>query len=92
VPASKYAYVIGGAVSSVAIYFLLSNLGVWYMWSETYPRTSGGLLECFTMALPFARGTIVGNLLIAPVLFLAWNMATRSATQTEATTISVEKA
>ena len=92
VPVRNYAYVIGGGAVSVAMYFVLSNLGVWFIWSETYPRTLSGLVECFAMAIPFARGTIYGNLLIAPIFFVAWNMATNSATQTEATPVSAGNA
>jgi len=39
-----------------------------------YPQTISGLIECFTLAIPFARGTILGNLIAVPIFFTAWNL------------------
>lgn len=64
--------VLGTSIGSVLIYFVLSNFGVWLLWPDTYPRTPAGLIDCFINALPFARGTIVGNLLAAPVFYGMW--------------------
>ena len=44
------------------LFFVVTNFVVWY-WSGMYPLTSAGLLECFTMALPFFRNTLVSDLL-----------------------------
>ncbi len=41
------------------LFFLLSNLGVWYYW---YPHTLDGLLTCYTLAIPFYRNTLLGDL------------------------------
>lgn len=56
----------------ILAYFLLSNFGVWYIWPDTYPHTPAGLLDCFAKGLPFAKGTILGNLAAAPVFYAAW--------------------
>ncbi|MDG1894367.1 MAG: hypothetical protein P8J37_05630 [Fuerstiella sp.] len=69
----RYTAVIGGSIASIAIYFLLSNFGVWLIWPDTYSRSAAGLVECFVKAIPFARGTILGNLIAAPVFFAMWN-------------------
>ena len=73
VPKKRYTAVLAGAAGSVVIYFLLSNFGVWLIWPDTYPRTLAGLTECYVNAVPFARGTVMGNLIAAPVFFAAWN-------------------
>ena len=39
--------VILAMVSGIAIYFALSNFGVWLLWPDTYPRTAAGLVDCF---------------------------------------------
>ena len=70
---SRYSAVLGGSIASIVIYFLLSNFGVWLIWPDTYPRTAAGLMDCFVKAVPFARGTILGNLIAAPVFFAMWN-------------------
>lgn len=81
IPPKKYAAVCFGGLASVVTYFLVSNFGVWYVWPDSYPRTAAGLVNCFTLALPFARGTIVGNLIAVPVFFAAWNAATAAVSQ-----------
>lgn len=40
-------------------FFLISNFGVWLSW---YPQTWSGLLDCYVMALPFYRNTLIGDL------------------------------
>lgn len=53
-------------LSSALIFFVLSNLGVW--WSAgIYPRTSAGLVECFLMALPFFHQNVLAQLVFAGV-------------------------
>ncbi|CAN5126418.1 hypothetical protein BH09PAT1_BH09PAT1_5020 [soil metagenome] len=44
------------------IFFVITNFGVWLV-GHMYPRTIKGLIECFVMALPFFRNTILGDLL-----------------------------
>ncbi len=91
IPSKKYAAVCFGGLASVGAYFVISNLGVWYMWPDTYPRTAAGLMNCFNLALPFARGTIVGNLIAVPVFFAAWNSATAAVSQPEASLAVADK-
>ena len=69
----RYLAVFGGSIVSIAIFFLLSNIGVWIMWADTYPHTIVGLVDCLVKGLPFARGTMLGNLIAAPMFFAMWN-------------------
>lgn len=41
------------------LFFLVSNFGVWLNW---YPRTWVGLLNCYSLALPFYTRTLLGDL------------------------------
>ena len=52
------------------IFFLVSNLGVWLA-GHLYPRTFGGLIDCYIAAIPFFRGTIAGDWLFAASGLLA---------------------
>lgn len=70
---NRTASIVGGSIFAVGTYFALSNLGVWIM-TDMYPQTISGLIECFTLAIPFARGTILGNLIAVPIFFTAWNL------------------
>lgn len=56
---------IAGAVLAPILFFVLSNFGVWLfglnLANQFYPKTLAGLTECYTAALPFLRGTIIGD-------------------------------
>jgi len=55
---------LGTGLLAAAIFFVVSNLGVWCMPHEgqyLYQRNLSGLGECFTMAIPFAKGTFLGD-------------------------------
>ncbi len=84
---NRYLAVAGGSIVAVATYFVLSNFGVWAM-SGMYPRTTAGLIDCFIMAIPFAKGTVLGNLIAVPVFFSAWNMLA-APSETDAATTGV---
>ncbi len=47
------------------LFFLLSNFGVWLFW---YPRTASGLITCYTLALPFYRNTLLGDIFFGGVI------------------------
>jgi len=62
----------GAGLLTAITFFAISNVGVWCMPHEgqyLYPRTMAGLIECFTMAVPFARGTFLGDVGFTMVFF-----------------------
>lgn len=56
---------ISGLIASFSFY-LITNFGVWAL-SDMYSKTFQGLLECYTLALPFFSNTVTSTLI---VLFL----------------------
>ncbi len=70
--------VFAATAGSIAIYFLISNFGSWVYAPQAYERSLSGLMNCYVMGIPFVRATVFGNLLLAPVFFSAWNLATRA--------------
>ena len=56
------------SLSASLLFFLASNLGVWIE-GRMYPMTVAGLAECYTLALPFFRSTVIADLLGTCVLF-----------------------
>jgi hypothetical protein len=50
------------------LFFVLANFAVWAA-GGMYPRTSEGLWQCYTAALPFFKWTISGSIFYAFVLF-----------------------
>lgn len=61
--------VIGAALASSVSFFLLSNLAVWAVWTEMYPRTFNGLLASYVAGLPFFRREVAGDLLFTSAMF-----------------------
>jgi hypothetical protein len=67
--------VIGGASLLASMqFFLLTNLAVW-LGDGLYPWTLAGLGQCFTMALPFYRNTLAGDLLFTQLFFALYALA-----------------
>ena len=50
---------------SSTIFFLVSNFGVWLLY---YPITTEGLVQCYTLALPFFLNTVLGDLVYGALL------------------------
>jgi hypothetical protein len=79
--------IVGTGIAGAATFFLVSNLGVWLMPHEPgqylYPRTLAGLRLCFVNALPFARGTLAGDIGFVTVFFTAWRLLGAPAIRTE---------
>jgi hypothetical protein len=66
--------VIAGALASTAIFFLVSNFGVWAA-GTMYPKTIEGLMACYVAGIPFLKGTLLGDLFYSGVLFGAFALA-----------------
>ncbi len=48
---------------SGAIFFILSNFGVW-LTGAFYPKTFNGLMQCYAAAIPFYKNELFGNMLL----------------------------
>lgn len=59
---------IGCSLSGSVLFFLLTNFAVW-AFSAWYPHNFQGLAECFTMAIPFFKNTLLGDLFYTSVIF-----------------------
>ncbi len=64
----KMGTVIGASLLSSTLFFLGSNLAVWYG-SAFYTQDLTGLMACYTMAIPFFQNTILGDLFYTGALF-----------------------
>jgi hypothetical protein len=56
------------SVLGSVLFFVLSNLGVWFL-DRMYPHTPLGLVNCYSAALPFFGRTLLGNLFYGGLLF-----------------------
>ena len=59
--------VIASLLASLA-FFLITNLGSWWM-DPMYPKTASGVLAAYTAGIPFFLNTLVGDLFFVAVLF-----------------------
>jgi len=66
----KLVPILGTTLLSSLLFFLITNFGVWLTgggWA--YEKSWQGLIECYTMAIPFFRNTIAGDMIYTFVLF-----------------------
>ncbi len=68
--------IAGAALASSAIFFIVTNFGVW-AFESLYPKTAAGLLACYVAAIPFFQNTLVGDALYTAVLFGGFALAER---------------
>ncbi len=64
-------YWLSGSLASSTLFFLATNFAVWAT-ANWYPKTWAGLQLCYTLAIPFFRNTMLGDLFFTAVLFGAW--------------------
>ncbi len=57
----------GMGMGASVFFYLYTNFGVWLLWNM-YPHTISGLTQCYIMALPFLKNSIVSNLIFIPTL------------------------
>jgi len=60
--------VVGASLASSVSFFLVSNFAVWACW-DMYPKTVAGLMTSYTLALPFFRNAVEGDLLFTCAMF-----------------------
>ena len=56
-----------GAASASLLFFVVSNLGVWVS-SGMYSHTLTGFINCYVMALPFLRATMLSDIVFTGAL------------------------
>ena len=70
----KWHRVLGTSLLSSVIFFIVTNFTLWQatIW---YPHTWAGLVDCFTLAVPFFRNSLAGDLIYTTIFFLAYKFA-----------------
>lgn len=64
----KVSTLIGGIFASSVIFFIITNFAVW-MGTSLYPKTFSGLIECYVMAMPFFRNSVIGDMFYSVLFF-----------------------
>jgi len=65
---SKPLLILASALGSSVSFYLLSNFAVWASFNM-YPKTLAGLITCYTLAVPFFRPALIGDLLFTAAMF-----------------------
>jgi hypothetical protein len=68
-------YIAATTFVSSIIFFIVTNFGVWA--SGYYGYTLNGLAECFTLAIPFYRNTLAGDLFYVAAMFGIYELVRR---------------
>lgn len=55
-----------GSLTGAFIFFLITNFGVWL--SGMYSLTTTGLIECYTLALPFFTYSLISTILFSTII------------------------
>lgn len=61
--------VVGASVAGSMIFFLVSNLGVWFTSPVHYANGLAGLGTAFTLGVPFFWNTLAGDLVYVGIMF-----------------------
>ncbi len=62
-------WVVGGAGLGSSLFFLISNFGSWLDPQMGYASNLSGLIDCYVMAIPFHKWTLVSDLFSAALFF-----------------------
>jgi hypothetical protein len=71
---NNIAHIIGGSLAAATVYFIASNFLVWIggglgINNLPYAKNWVGLMECFTVAVPFYLNSIYATVTFSAVLF-----------------------
>jgi len=70
------ARIIIVTLSSSVLFFIVTNFGV-FVSQDLYPHTLAGLVTCYTMALPFFKNSLAGDMVFTLSLFALYHYLTR---------------
>ena len=66
------------SLASSLIFFLVTNLPIWYTSLHLYPLTLTGTIESYTMALPFFGNQVAGDFVYNALLFGSYHWLANS--------------
>ena len=69
----SFGMVLAGSIVSSGIFFVVTNFGAWL--SPLYPHTWAGLRECYIMAIPLFRSTLVSTVAYSMALYVGYELA-----------------
>ena len=64
-----------GAIIGAILFFIITNFGVWT--SGFYGYSFNGLIECYTLAIPFFLNTLVSTILFSTLIELIYSFLSK---------------
>jgi hypothetical protein len=65
----------GSVIAGSLSFFVVTNFAVWFFGDGTmYPHTGQGLVQSFSMAIPFYRNTLLSDLLFSSAFYGAFEL------------------
>ncbi len=71
----KAATVIGGTILGSILFFFITNFAVW-AFGSMYTHNFAGLMQCYTMAIPFFKNTLLGDLFYTAIMIGSFELLT----------------
>jgi hypothetical protein len=69
----KWYNILGSSVLASVVFFIATNFAVW-AFSPWYPKSFAGMVQCYVMALPFFKNTLLGDAFFVSVFFGAYEL------------------
>lgn len=70
----KISSVLVASITSSVVFFIITNFAVWYN-GFLYSKNLTGLTDCFLLAVPFFKNSVIGDLFFSGVLFGSFYLA-----------------
>lgn len=77
-----------GSAASAVLFFAITNFGCWLAY---YPHSWEGFLTCYTLAVPFFRGTLLSTLLYTVIFFGGYALLSAQIAKTRLATVLLNK-
>jgi|SRR3989344_929145 len=69
----SFETILAATIFSSVLFYLITNYAVW-QFSPWYEKSFAGLIESYTLALPFFRATLIGDLFYVGVFFGSYEL------------------
>lgn len=74
IQAKSYTRIFAAGLIAPTVYYLLSNFGVWLGADGVlYSKDFGGLMQCYTAAIPFYKNGLLSTIMFLPLILLGYN-------------------
>ena len=65
--------VLSASIGSAVLFFMITNFGVW-LTTGLYARNMAGLIQCYQLAIPFFRVTLLSTLVYSSIFYAAYEL------------------